>query len=101
MFESALKAGPQLSSVVVTSSVAAVTNPTDVAGYEFTEADFSTYALERANEDRAQGLQTAWGLLYTASKAAAERAVWKFKKEKHVSRFKHMDGFNICLFSIY
>ena len=85
----------------MTSSVAAVTNPTDVPGREFTEDDFSTYALRRANEDRAQGVQTVWGLLYAASKAAAERAVWEFKKENNVSRFKHRDEFNICLSYIY
>ena len=73
-----MKAGPQLTSVVVTSSVAAVTNPKE-GSYTFTEADFASASLDRATEEREEGVQTPVGILYSASKTAAERAVWKFR----------------------
>ncbi|RFU30552.1 hypothetical protein B7463_g5794, partial [Scytalidium lignicola] len=82
ILNSALKAGPQLSSVVVTSSVAAVTNyPTPIPDYVFNESNFASIALETAERDRAEGKKTPSGLLYTASKTAAEKALWKFKDE--------------------
>lgn len=81
IFESALKAGPQLTSVVVTSSVAAITNYPKPPGYVFTEEDFATVALDTATKDKAEGRKTAPGILYAASKTAADRAVWKFKNE--------------------
>ncbi|CAD6443613.1 48775d96-b4dd-4517-ba77-da740819e717 [Sclerotinia trifoliorum] len=77
---SALKAGPQLKAVVVTSSVIAVTNPrTDY--HVFTEADFASEYLAQAQLDLKEGRQTHPGVLYGASKTAADQAVWKFLKE--------------------
>ncbi|KAH8804668.1 hypothetical protein F5884DRAFT_796833 [Xylogone sp. PMI_703] len=79
---SALKAGPQLSSVVVTSSVAAVTNnPPPKPDYVYTESDFASSALAIADKDKSEGKKTAPGLLYTASKTAAEKVLWKFRDE--------------------
>ena len=86
LLESALKAGPQLESVVVTSSTIAVTNPKDEPGYTFTESDFASAALDRAIKERGTGVRTPGGVLYGASKTAAERAVWKFRDE-HKARF--------------
>ncbi|KIM99734.1 hypothetical protein OIDMADRAFT_104659 [Oidiodendron maius Zn] len=81
IFESALKAGPQLISVVVTSSVAAIAQPTEVPGYVFTETDFATSALKRAEKDYAENVKTPPGILYAASKTSAEQVVWNFKNK--------------------
>jgi nucleoside-diphosphate-sugar epimerase len=83
--EAALKAGPQLESLVVTSSVAAVSNSPLPPGYVLTESDFATVNLDRANKERGGDVKTPPGVLYSASKAAAERVVWKFKEEQKVS----------------
>jgi nucleoside-diphosphate-sugar epimerase len=86
LLTSALKAGPQLTSVVVTSSVAAVINPKE-GEYTFTEADFASVSLDRATEELEEGIKTPTWVLYGASKTAAERAVWKFKDEHKVRCF--------------
>jgi len=68
--------------VVVTSSVVAVVNlPPPRPDYVFTESDFATVALETANKDKDEGRKSHVGVLYSASKIAAERAVWKFRDE--------------------
>ncbi|KAH6695933.1 hypothetical protein BKA61DRAFT_623585 [Leptodontidium sp. MPI-SDFR-AT-0119] len=81
ILESARKAGPQLSSVVITSSAAAVFDGKKPAPYVFTEADFARSSLEKAEADRKEGVKTNPGILYGASKVAAERAVWKWRDE--------------------
>lgn len=81
---SALKAGPQLTSVVVTSSTIAVVNPAE-GEYVFTEKDYATFALEKALKDKEAGEKTPAGILYGASKTASDRAVWKFRDEHKVS----------------
>ncbi|MCJ1419424.1 hypothetical protein MMC32_005779 [Xylographa parallela] len=70
-------AGPQLESFVLTSSVAAIIDPSKKP-YDFTEADWNTYSGAKSKElgDAAPG-----GLLYQASKAEAERAMWAFRDE--------------------
>ncbi|MCJ1394595.1 hypothetical protein MMC18_007475, partial [Xylographa bjoerkii] len=70
-------AGPQLESFVLTSSVAAIVDPSKKP-YDFTEADWNTYSGAKAKElgDKAPG-----GLLYQASKTEAERAIWAFRDE--------------------
>jgi nucleoside-diphosphate-sugar epimerase len=78
LLSAALKAGPQLTSVVVTSSVVAIMNPKESA-YVFTEKDFSTFSLEKATKDREEGISTPPNILYGASKTAAERYLWKFR----------------------
>ena len=75
MLDSALQhAGPQLSSVVLTSSIAAVSSP-DKGHYHYTERDWN---------DWAEPLAIAGGAnapFYSASKAASEKAFWKFRDE--------------------
>jgi len=78
---SAIKAGPQLTSVVVTSSVIACVDPSSDPEHAYTEADFASVSLEKAIKDRDEGKQTPGGILYGASKTASERAVWKFRDE--------------------
>ncbi|EMR80895.1 hypothetical protein ACHAP3_006486 [Botrytis cinerea] len=81
---SALKAGPQLKAVVITSSIIAVFNPrTD--DYTFTESDFASVFLAQAQEDLKESRPTRAGVLYGASKTAAEEAVWKFRTERSPS----------------
>jgi len=80
LLASALKAGPQLTSVVITSSVVAVVNPKE-GHYVFTEKDFAFVALEKAIKDKEEGVTTPGGVLYAASKTAADRAVWKFRDD--------------------
>jgi nucleoside-diphosphate-sugar epimerase len=79
ILNSALKAGPQLTSVVLTSSTAAIVNPDKEPNYTFTEADWASAALEKAIKDRDEGVQTPAGVLYSASKTASDRAVWRFR----------------------
>jgi nucleoside-diphosphate-sugar epimerase len=81
---SALKAGPQLTSVVITSSTIAVVDP--VKGeYVFTEKDYATFSLEKALKDKEAGVPTPAGVLYGASKTASDRAVWKFREAHKVN----------------
>jgi nucleoside-diphosphate-sugar epimerase len=83
-----LKAGPQLTSVVVTSSTIAVTNPKEEPEYTFTEKDFASAALEAAIKNKEAGEPTPAGLLYGASKTASEQALWKFRDTHKVSMLK-------------
>ncbi|TGO81552.1 hypothetical protein BPOR_1107g00010 [Botrytis porri] len=81
---SSIKAGPQLKAVVVTSSAIAVVDPrTD--SYTFTESDFASSYLTQAQKDLQENRPSDVGLLYAASKSAAESAVWKFRSEKSPS----------------
>jgi hypothetical protein len=84
----ALKVGPQLSSVVVTSSVAAIIDATTVPGHVFTEEHNASVALDRANRERAENVKSPGVVLYSASKTAADRAVWKFKQEHKASHLE-------------
>lgn len=81
ILESASKyAGPQLESVVLTSSVAAIFDPSKIA-HTFTEADWNEWAEAKCLE---LGNQAPAGLLYSASKVAAEKAFWKFGQDHKV-----------------
>jgi nucleoside-diphosphate-sugar epimerase len=80
---SALKAGPQLTAVVITSSTIAVVNPVE-GEYVFTESDFASFSLDKALKDRDEGVKTPGGILYGASKTASDRAVWKFREDHKV-----------------
>jgi nucleoside-diphosphate-sugar epimerase len=84
ILDSALRAGPQLTSVVITSSTIAVVNPVE-GEYTFTEKDYATFALEKTLKDKEAGEKTPSGILYGASKTASDRAVWKFRDEHKVS----------------
>lgn len=83
LLASALKAGSQLTAVVITSSAVAVVNPHD-GPYTFTEKDYASFALDKVLKDREQGVTSPGGVLYGASKTAADRAVWKFRDEHKV-----------------
>lgn len=74
-------AGPQLESFVTTSSFAAVSDPSK-RPYTFTAADWNTWAEA---EYKKLGSDTPPTILYPASKAAAERAIWNFRDEHKVS----------------
>jgi nucleoside-diphosphate-sugar epimerase len=88
LLASALKAGPQLTSVVVTSSVAAIINPPPTPGHVYTEVEFASVSLERAIKERDEGVKTPGNVLYGASKTAADRKVWEFRNEHKVCRAK-------------
>lgn len=83
VLSSALRAGPQLSSVVVTASVATLIDSLE-REHTVTEADHASLAFDRAVGDRDEGKTTPSNILYPASKIAAERAVWKFREERKV-----------------
>lgn len=80
ILDSAYKnAGPQLEAFVLTSSVAAVAEPTK-KNHEYTEDDWN-----ESDEKTAQDVSDSVAL-YKASKTLAERVIWKFldtKKVKH------------------
>lgn len=73
-------AGPQLEAFVWTSSTAAISDPSK-SPYDFTEADWNDWAVPKAQE---VGDAAPPGLLYTAAKTAAEKALWKFRDDKKV-----------------
>ncbi|KAG9231618.1 hypothetical protein BJ875DRAFT_468946 [Amylocarpus encephaloides] len=86
LLDSALKAGPQLKSVVTTSSTVSVMDPKEEGSeYVFTEKDFASLALEESTKDRDAGRSTPSNRLYAASKTAADRTMWKFRDEKKPS----------------
>lgn len=78
LLESALESGPQLKTVVVTSSVIAVVNPRSDS-HIFTESDFASASLSQAQLDLKENRLTPGGILYGASKTAADRAIWEFR----------------------
>jgi len=69
-------AGPQLETVLVTSSVAAILGGHE-PGYMYTERDWNTVAEA---EVARLGKNAPGPVIYAASKTAAERAFWEFKK---------------------
>ena len=72
-------AGPQLESFVLTSSLAAISDPEKAAsGYSFSESDWNDWTENKCKE---LGAEAPSQLLYPASKTAAEKAVWGFKNE--------------------
>jgi nucleoside-diphosphate-sugar epimerase len=82
ILNSALKsAGPQLKTVVVTSSIAAIktTNPPP---YVLTEKDWNEFAL---SEVARLGKETPGPIIYGASKTAAEKAFWKWRDDNKPS----------------
>jgi nucleoside-diphosphate-sugar epimerase len=81
ILDSALKAGPQLKTVVIISSIAAVVSPKEPP-YTYTEKDWNSFS---EGEVERLGKQTPSGHIYRASKTAAERAFWKFRDEKKPS----------------
>ena len=74
-------AGPGLESFVLTSSAASVVNPFKPGPYTFGEQDWNTWAKAKAQE---MGDETPATVLYPASKAEAERAMWAWRDEHKV-----------------
>ena len=72
------KAGSQLRAVVLTSSLAAIRNPRDPP-HVYTEEQWNTWAEALVAE---RGKETPGGAIYSASKTAAERAMWDFGKNQ-------------------
>ncbi|KAH7138109.1 hypothetical protein B0J11DRAFT_513605 [Dendryphion nanum] len=82
ILESALQfAGPQLKTVVIMSSIAAVLNGSPPP-YKLSEKDWNNFAEGMVE---AQGKETPGPIIYVASKAAAEKAFWAFRDEKKPS----------------
>ncbi|KAJ3207454.1 methylglyoxal reductase (NADPH-dependent) gre2 [Entophlyctis luteolus] len=69
------KHGSSVKRVVITSSVAAIRNPTQVVPGSLSEADWNTYGMA---EYQRLGSATPSGIAYPASKALAEKAAWDF-----------------------
>jgi nucleoside-diphosphate-sugar epimerase len=69
-------AGPQLETVLLTSSIAAIMGGHE-PGYTYTERDWNTVAEA---EVARLGKNAPGAFIYRASKIAAERAFWEFKK---------------------
>ncbi|KAF2838694.1 NAD(P)-binding protein [Patellaria atrata CBS 101060] len=69
------KAGPQLKSVVVTSSIVAIRS-LKKPPYTLTESDWNTFS---EGEVSRLGSAAPGPQIYSASKTAAERAFWEFK----------------------
>lgn len=74
-------AGPQMEAFVMTSSLAATISHPNRKRYKSTEKDWNNWA-----ESIAQGLgdKAEHTILYPASKAAAEKALWKFRDQYNV-----------------
>ncbi|KAA6413937.1 MAG: hypothetical protein FRX48_02299 [Lasallia pustulata] len=76
---SALKhAGPQLEAFVMTSSLAATISHPNRKRYKSTEKDWNNWAESIA---QSLGDKADHTILYPASKAAAEKALWKFRDQ--------------------
>jgi nucleoside-diphosphate-sugar epimerase len=69
-------AGPQLETVLLTSSVAAILGGHE-PGYSYTEQDWNTVAEA---EVASNGKNTPGPFIYAASKTVSERTFWEFKK---------------------
>ncbi|KAF2687460.1 NAD(P)-binding protein [Lentithecium fluviatile CBS 122367] len=77
ILKSIKKSAPSVKRVVITSSFAALVNPSkgNWPGHEYSEEDWNPITLEEAHENAASG--------YRASKTFAEKAAWDFlEKEK-------------------
>ncbi|KAL8968889.1 MAG: hypothetical protein Q9197_004631 [Variospora fuerteventurae] len=86
-------AGPRLSSFVLTSSSAACINPQAPLPKTFTENDWNTWSEAKAKSKDFEELDdSAKGrVLYSASKTAAERAVWEWREKKKIPRVGQLD----------
>lgn len=83
ILKSALKFGPKVKRVVITSSVSAIIEPKSPdsktgKAYTFTESDWNNASPKKIEE---QGSKAPPGDKYNASKSLAERAAWDFIQE--------------------
>ena len=74
ILNSTLSAGPQLTSFVLTSSIASIVDVSKPDDYAFTEDDWNI------NGEAVARKEFRAGPAYGASKAAAERAMWRWKE---------------------
>jgi nucleoside-diphosphate-sugar epimerase len=81
VLESALTE-PSIKSVVLMSSIAAITGIDKALPHRFTEADWNDAALATVKK---MGKESPGPLIYLASKVASERAFWKFRDENKPS----------------
>jgi nucleoside-diphosphate-sugar epimerase len=77
ILNSALKAGPQLKSVVFMSSIAAIRGAQPLP-HTFTEKDWNDYSEGQVKQ---LGKEAGSIHIYFASKTAAERTLWDFQKQ--------------------
>ncbi|AEO56629.1 hypothetical protein MYCTH_45943 [Thermothelomyces thermophilus ATCC 42464] len=75
--ESAVKE-PKIRSFVLMSSIAAMLQQPDEQQYTYTEADWNNWAEAAVAQ---MGKATPGPIIYSASKAAAEKALWGFRDE--------------------
>ncbi|TFK57581.1 NAD-P-binding protein [Heliocybe sulcata] len=75
LMESILRYGRSVKRVIVTSSGAALVEPTKEPGYVYTEADWGDYSVR---EVQLKGAKADTVQKYRASKTLAERAAWDF-----------------------
>jgi nucleoside-diphosphate-sugar epimerase len=88
ILESALAhAGPQLESICVISSLAAINDPKFGPKSIITEANWASTSAEKVAAAIAAGNTRDLNAMtvYSASKIAAEKAVWRFRDEHKVS----------------
>lgn len=81
VLESALTE-PSIKSVVLMSSIAAISATGSPSSNRVTEADWNDAALDAVKK---LGKASPSPLIYVASKVAGERAFWKFRDEKKPS----------------
>ncbi|CUA76880.1 NADPH-dependent aldehyde reductase ARI1 [Saccharomyces cerevisiae S288c] [Rhizoctonia solani] len=76
---SAHKYAPTVQRIVITSSVAAIVDPSKPSGTVFTENDWNSFSLRKVET---KGNAAAGGEKYRASKTLAEKAAWTYLEEK-------------------
>ncbi|KAF2444038.1 NAD(P)-binding protein [Karstenula rhodostoma CBS 690.94] len=81
ILNSALKAGPQLKTILLLSSIVAIMSG-DQPPYTFTEKDWNNWAEPIVAE---KGKETPGVVTYCASKAASEKVFWKFRDDNKPS----------------
>lgn len=81
LLESAYAHGADLQTVVLCSSIVAVTSPRP-SGHVYTEDDWNEFS---ESEVAAKGSGAKSIDIYAASKTAAEKEFWKFRDERHPS----------------
>ncbi|KAF8308503.1 NAD-binding protein [Clavulina sp. PMI_390] len=88
ILQSALKFGPTVKRIVITSSAVAMLEP-HPAPYTYTESDWNESSIRAVEENKASVID-----IYQASKTLAERAAWDFIK-KHKGEIS-FDLVTIC-----
>jgi nucleoside-diphosphate-sugar epimerase len=81
VLHSAAKYGKNVKHIVVTSSVVSVISSSNPAEYVHTDKDWNDQAIIAVKRCIENGQPVPHMMAYGASKAVAERAIWKFKKE--------------------